>query len=263
MVRTPKDCGGDAWKRWLGQGFKLFDRTWAGWILPWWLFSLVVVLAVEKFGNMFGVLLLVGISPFAFGAHIAVYDALASGKIGPKAWVPAIFRDIATHYQSYAKSGLVRVLVAAFFLFVLTLLSIGIIFVAPEAENTQPPEISFLSIWSVWGWIWLIPAGWQRAGVLGWGHWLIRKEGLSVSIAEKITRLGIAQNVKSYAITAGALMAPVIILMIVFPPLLPVWDLYVAAVCWCVWDDVFGNGDGLKEIQKVKISVAKSTLSGV
>lgn len=263
MVKTPKDCGKDAWKRWLRLGFKLFDRTWFGWILPWWIFSLVVVLGVEKFGSVFGVLFLVGISPFAFGAHIAVYDALAAGKIGPKAWVPAIVQDAARHYRAYAKSGLVRILVTVCFLSILALLSLGIVLIAPEVGDIPQKEVSLLSIWSIWGWIWLIPAGWQRAGVLGWGHWLIRKGGLSVSLAERIMQLGVAQNVKSYAITTGILMAPVILLMMVFPPLLPIWELYVAAVCWCAWDDVFGDGDGIKEVEKVKVSTPQSALSGV
>lgn len=263
MIREPKACGQDAWKRWLRQGFTLFDRTLSGWVVAWWCFSLVVIYGVEKFGNLFGVLTLSGLSAAAFGIHIAIYDALATGKRGPLIWLTALKNDVSTHYRSYLRSGLIRIVIVSIALGVLILLSAGVALLLPEPQELITPEAQpFWSLWSVWSWMWLIPAGWQKVGALGWGHWLIRREGVPVELADRIARLGIAMNIRSYAFISIILMAPVMVLMFIFPPLIPLWDLYAAAVCWCIWDDVFGSGDGLKEMERAKQSVNSGVLSG-
>lgn len=263
MVREPKDCGPDAWKRWLRQGFSLFDRTWSGWVVAWWCFSLLVMFGVEKFGNLFGIVLLSALSAAAFGIHVAIYDVLAAGKRGPKAWMLALRNDVACNYKSYLRSGLIRTAVVMVTLGGLILFSAGLASLMPATPAPSAPEVRpFWSLWSVWAWMWLIPAGWQSVGALGWGHWLVRREGVPVSLAEKLARLGVALNMRSYAFICASLMIPVMVLMFVFPPLIPLWDLYAAAVCWCIWDDVFGNDAGLKEMESAKQGVKSGALSG-
>jgi hypothetical protein len=263
MIREPKDCGPDAWKRWLKQGFSLFDRTLSGWVVVWWCFSLAVIYGVEKFGKLFGILLLSGLSATAFGVHVAIYDVLAAGKRGPKAWILAFRNDIAINYRSYLRSGVVRVVVVSATLGAILLFSAGLALLLPDPPETPPTEVRpFWSLWSVWAWMWLIPAGWQRVGALGWGHWLVRREGVPVEVADKLARLGVAMNIRSYSFICATLMLPVMVLMFVFPPLIPLWDLYAAAVCWCIWDDVFGGNEGLKEMEKAKQAVRAGALSG-
>ena len=263
MIREPKDCGPDAWKGWLKRGFSLFDRTLSGWVVAWWCFSFVVICGVEKFGNLFGILILSGSSAAAFGMHIAIYDVLASGKRGPKAWMRALYTDVLSNYRSYLRTGLIRVVVLSATLGAIILFSAGLALLLPEPNvASTPEERPFWSLWSVWAWMWLIPAGWQRVGALGWGHWLVRREGVPVEVADKLARLGVALNIRSYAFICATLMVPVMVLMFVFPPLIPLWDLYAAAVCWCIWDDVFGSGEGLKEMEKARQGVKSGVLSG-
>lgn len=263
MVREPTNCGPDAWKRWLREGFTLFDRAWSGWMVVWWLFSLVVVAAVASFGNLFGILLLSGLSAAAFGTHVAIFDVLARGKRGPGAWISAIGSDWRVNGRSYLKTGLLRIVVVSVVLGCITLFSVGLLSLMPEITDAAPAkERPFWDHWTVWAWIWLIPAGWQRGGVLGWGHWLVRREGIDMRLAEKLARLAVAKNMKSFLIITAALMGPVLLLMLVFPPIIPLWDLYAAAVCWRIWDEIFGSNGGLSEMEKSRALARTDQMSG-
>lgn len=264
MVREPKSAGQDAWKRWLRNGAKLFDRTWSGWALVLWVFSAGIVYVSHYINHLAAIGLLMALSAPLFGAHQAVFDVLAAGKRGPSAWMGAIGRDLVALRASYLRSALVRTCIAIGALLVVAgvvvwLASLG------DPDASTPKEIdedTFWSSWSVWVWAWLIPAGWQKCGAFGWGHWLVRRERVPMEIAQKLTSLGIALNASSYARTVLAMMAPAIFLMIVFPPLLPIWDVYVAAVCWCIWDEVFGDGNGLKEMETKKVAAPSASVMG-
>lgn len=264
MTREPKALEPDAWKRWLGNGWKLFDRTWSGWALTWWLFSLGMVYVISSFNNLLGVAVLTFASVGAFAVHIAIFDVLAAGKRGPRAWMSAAWQDLARNGADYAQAGGKRALIALSAVILFAVLLGGIMALLPD-DPEKPAKVverSFWNSWTVWAWVWLIPAGWQKAGPLGWGHWLIRREGASVETADLMSRLAIALNNRSYLIVVGVLMVGAMVLMFTFPPLLPVWDIYAAAVCWCVWDDIFGTGDGLKEMEPKTVSEQSVRLSG-
>lgn len=264
MTRDPKAKEPDAWKRWLIQGWKLFDRTWSGWTLAWWLFSLGVVYAATQFSNLFGVGFLVFISAAAFAAHIAVFDALAAGKRGTTAWVSAAWGDLTSHGSVYARLGAKRALIALAAVIVFALFIGGIMAMMPDKPDEAPKvlEQPLWKSWTVWAWVWLIPAGWQKVGPLGWGHWLMRREGADLETAERLAQMAIGLNHRSYLIVIGVLMVGAMALMFIFPPLLPVWDVYAAAVCWCIWDDIFGDGDGLKEMEPKRVAISSRRLSG-
>lgn len=264
MVREPKSCGEDAWKRWLRNGARLFDRTWSGWALLVWIGSIGAVYLSHHVSHLAAVVLLTGLSGLLFGSHQAVFDVLASGKRGPAAWMRAIGQDFSSLKHEYLKSAVIRSIVALVALLALSFAVYGLaqLVIDDGAPKPAPEESSFLSSWSVWVWAWLIPAGWQKCGGFGWGHWLLRREKLPLDVAERLTTMGIALNAKSYSMTILMLMAPAIFLLMVFPPLLPVWDVFVAAVCWCIWDDVFGDGQGIKEMEKKRVPSTVSPVVG-
>lgn len=249
-VKRPRECGPDAWKTWLRQGFAVFDRSWTGWALAWWTFSLLVVwacLELRSPGVFFAITIaLVAFSPLAFGSHQAVFDALASGKPGMRPWVSSLLDDWKVHGSEYARTGAVRAAVTAAILLPIFISD----FSDPEKWAQRRSDADLFAQWSIWVWIWLIPAGWQKGGYLGWWHFLVRRNRVPKDTAMALINNGRLANQKSLTIVQVCLMLPTLLLMLIVPPLLPLWEMYTAAVSWKVYDDIFGDGDGIKQPQK-------------
>ena len=256
MIRKPKACGDNAWRSWCKRAFVLLDRAWSGWALVWWALAALMIYGLQPLGPIYQICILACLSPAAFGGHIAILDSLARGEVSIFSQARALRSDMAARWLVYLRTGVLRVLVV-----VLSLLFLGLVFAwlqLGSSPKTPPPASipTWNQVWTSWVWMWVIPAGWQWGGALGWAHWLVRRERMPRVAASALIREGFVLNSRACIILPMVLIIPALVLLYLFPPLLPLWDLYAAAVCWCVWDDVFGPGEGLQAVKRVAVASA-------
>jgi hypothetical protein len=202
---------------------------------------------------------LIAISYVALGMNMAIFDQVANGKTQWRFLLPAMAQEWKDLKPVYIKSMFHRALLGI--LFVSILVSLAIVLVSligpPDPQNPPPvKETAWWNSWAVWAWLWVIPAGWQKGGLMGWNYWLVHREKQSPELARSFIQQAILLNYMSIMRTSSILMLVAISLLLFFPPLLPLWDLFAMAVCWMAWDEISGKNNGLKAVQKVKAEVA-------
>lgn len=258
MFRRPVDCGPNAWKGWLKNGAKLIDRVFMSWLLVWWGLSFLAAYAADRWSYLPVLLVLTAISYVAFGMNMAVFDQIANGKVQWKHLIIALTQEWKALRSVYLKSILRRACLGVLFASIIVSLAIVLVSLVGPPDPKNPPPVStsaWWNSWAVWAWVWVIPAGWQRGGMIGWSYWLSHREQQDPQVSHVFIQNAIALNYISIMRSSSLLMLVAISLLVFFPPLLPIWDLFAMAVCWSAWDEMSGKNNGIKALVKEKSKV--------
>jgi hypothetical protein len=108
-------------------------------------------------------------------------------------------------------------------------------------------------------WAWFVPGCWQKGGLLSFRPWLVRRLGMTEEMASQYQLLALLRNSRQLMMANVSLCALTFIVLVTLPILLPILELYWAAVARCAWHDIFEGGTGL-EVRKAVEKTAPSLL---
>lgn len=226
-------------------GARLLWRVSTGWMLVW--FGIAVA-CLYTFGTSPAFLLIAALSAPAFDMHVLMLDRAArnrnhAGDAFLEAWSMLVARRMV-----YLRSAITRIVWSLVIVGVYVTILLALVKLAgkpPEASTpqTSPPWLTLFGInWLQWGWIGILPAAWQRGGIISFRPWLVRRLGADEAIASQLQSLARRRN-PSDLLSLMFYLIGIGCLSITFAPfLLPIFDVYFAAVMRCAYHDIFEGG---------------------
>lgn len=256
---SPRDAGPDAWKKWHKDSFRLFGRMGP---LTVFIFSFVVLsfgLGASHFSD--SLFLLSVILMQCFGVILMIFCQHLVGQAFDNERPSFIRAAAITWMDIQSNPGYVFRRFAGQFGFFVLFIAFSIFFFMMSGGladlDTAQSASSSSSPFSGTSTMMAFPIILQRHGTMSFSYWLAFKYGMSRSMATHYQNLAINKNPNSLSLASLInLVIYVIIGSLPFPLvsmiLLSVFILYHASYIRCAYHDIFEDGTGLKEKERVE-----------